>query len=189
MKRNKFLQLKNKKGFTLIEMLVAVLIFSVSVSALTSMSAKSIKTSRSAEKQIVADYLALEAIEVVYNLRDTALLHQYTDLTWEMVFQGGADIVASNDGCFNGTGTCNFYPEGGQLVLGNCGDCKVYMNNTSIYYYQVHESTGNTGGGTDTGYKRTIKISSVDDGQVSVTVKVSWDGGEVTYVEMLYLWQ
>lgn len=189
MKRKKKFQLKNKKGFTLIEMLVAVFIFSVSVSALTAMSAKSIQTSRNAEKQLVADYLALEAIEVVYNLRDTAILHRYTDATWEMVFQGGTDIIASNEGCFDGTGVCNFYPDGSQMVLGNCSECKVYLNDTSMYYYQVHESVGNGGSGVDTGYKRKIKISSVDDGQVSVTVTVSWDGGEVKYVEMLYLWQ
>ncbi len=190
MKISKFIQLNNKKrGFTLVEMLVAVFIFSVSVSALTAMSAKSIKTSRNAEKQLVADYLALEAIEVVYNLRDTALLHRYTNATWEMVFQGGDNIFATNDGCFDGSNSCNFYPNGSQMTLGNCTQCKVYLNETSGYYYQVHESTGNTGGGIDTGYSRKIKISSVDDGQVSVTVTVSWDGGEVKYVEMLYLWQ
>ena len=181
---------KNKKfGFTLIEMLIAVMVFSLSVTSLMAMSAKSLKTSKNAEDQVIADYLALEAIETVHNLRDNAILQGLNQATWQLVFQGGEEIF-DNDGCFDGSGVCNFYPQGSQLILGNCNDCRVYKNNNNYYYYQIHEGNPNSQNGVPTKYKRTIKIKKGNsDGQIIVKVDVTWNGGKVTYLENLYLWE
>ena len=65
---------------------------------------KALNTSKNAEEQLIADYLAIEAIEVVHNLRDAALLNKLEESSWELVFQGGGDIVGDNEGCFNGFG-------------------------------------------------------------------------------------
>ena len=65
---------KKHTGFTLIEMIIAVFIFTVSLTALMAISSRGLRTAKEAQNQVVADYLALEGIEIVRNLRDSALL-------------------------------------------------------------------------------------------------------------------
>ncbi len=179
-----------KKGFTLIEMLIGVLIFSISMVALMNISSRGLKVSRGAEKQVIADYLAIEAIEVVRNMRDSAFLRGLGNNTWNLVFQGG-DSIFANDGCFNGNGRCNFHiPSGGDPQLSVChAGCPVYVNKNNFYYFQTeHDSQGGSIL-TPSGFTRSIKINEVNNGQIFVLVKVSWDGGSVEYTENLFLWQ
>lgn len=190
MKKNKLQN--NKKGFTLIEMLIAVLIFSVSLVTLMGISSKGLQTSKRAEKQVVADYLALEAIEVVHNLRDAALLRPgFNTSTWQLVFQGSPGIIDGDEGCFDGDSACNFYFEPGdsQPILDVCDKCFVFVNEDKFYYYQTRNDEDN--GYQQSGYSREITISSgATEGQVVVTATVFWNSGEsVTYTENLYLWQ
>lgn len=182
---------QNNRGFTIVEMLIAVLIFTLSLTSLMTVASRSLKTSRNAEEQLIADYLALEAIEVVHNLRDTAILMGHSASSWDLVFQGGGDIIGDDAGCFNKPGTCNFYfkPGEAQPVLDMCTDCSIYLNKNNFYYYQEQEPySGSASMRTD--YKRTIQIveGSVA-GQINVIVEVSWKGGSVKYIENLYLWQ
>ena len=186
-----FKKVNKNSGFTIVEMLVAVLIFSLSLTAIITVASKSLKTSKNSEEQLIADYLALEAIEVVHNLRDDAILRNYSISSWDLVFQGGGDIVGDDEGCFNGPGYCNFYfqPGDAQPVLDKCIDCTVYLNRDNFYYFQVHEPADiSTSFATD--YKRKINIVEGSDvGQINVIVEVTWTGGRVKYVENLYLWQ
>ncbi len=186
----KLTKLNNNRGFTIVEMLIAVLIFSLSLTAIMTVASKSLKTSRNAEKQLTADYLAIEAIEVVHNLRDDAILRNYSISSWDLVFQGGGNIISDDEGCFDGPGNCNFYFEPGdaQPVLDTCSDCSVYLNKDNFYYYQIHEPSSTSIVPTD--YKRTIRIKEGSNtGQINVIVDVTWTGGNVRYVENLYLWQ
>ncbi len=181
-----FIKQKNKKkGFTLVEMLIAVLIFTVSLSALMSISAKGLKNSRDVQKQITANYLALEAIEIVRNIRDDAFLRSFGGTTWEIVFEGGN--IFTDEGCFNDVGKCNFYiSSGSQPIIDLCTSCDVYFNEPSFYYYQTQNDSNP---GTKSGYTRTIEIDLVSPGQILVKVKVSWDTGDVVYTENLFLWR
>lgn len=183
----KIRKLHNKKGFTLVEMLIGVLIFTLSLVSLMAISSKGLKAARDAEKQVVADYLAIEAIEVVRNIRDGAFLRGLTSSSWELVFQGG-DIF-SDQGCFDGPNTCNFYiPDGGDPII-DVSDGTVYLNKVNYYYLQTQGDVDPGFPNVDSGFKRTIEIDSVSPGQIFVLVKVSWDGGEVMYTENLFLWQ
>lgn len=58
------------KGFTLIETLFAILIFSTALVALMSIAGRGISATSSARQQITAHYLAQEGLEVVRNMRD-----------------------------------------------------------------------------------------------------------------------
>lgn len=64
----------NHKGFTLIETLFAVLIFSASLISLMTIAGRGIAAATTAREQTVAHYLAQEGIEVVRNIRDSAFL-------------------------------------------------------------------------------------------------------------------
>ena len=67
---------QNKKnGFTLIETLVAVSIFTMSIMALLVVLTQGIANNNYAKKKILASYLAQEGIEYIRNMRDTYTLY------------------------------------------------------------------------------------------------------------------
>ncbi|MFA6520567.1 MAG: prepilin-type N-terminal cleavage/methylation domain-containing protein [Candidatus Paceibacterota bacterium] len=65
---------KNKGGFTLVETLVAISIFTVSILGLMSILSSGISSTTYAKNKMIAGYLAQEGIEYVRNMRDTAAL-------------------------------------------------------------------------------------------------------------------
>lgn len=82
----------NHKGFTLIETLFAILIFSASLVSLMSIAGRGIAAARSAREQTVAHYLAQEGLEVVRNIRDTNYINQQS---WDTDF----DFCIKSDPC------------------------------------------------------------------------------------------
>jgi Tfp pilus assembly protein PilV len=62
-------------GFTLVETLVAISIFTMSILGLMSILASGISNTTYAKQKMVASYLAQEGIEYVRNLRDTSVLY------------------------------------------------------------------------------------------------------------------
>lgn len=62
-------------GFTLVETLVAISIFTMSILALFSVLAQGISNTGYAKKKMVASYLAQEGVEYVRNMRDNAVLY------------------------------------------------------------------------------------------------------------------
>ncbi len=66
---------KFSSGFTLVETLVAISIFVMSILALMSVLSSGIADTGYAKKKMVATYLAQEGIEYVRNQRDTAVLY------------------------------------------------------------------------------------------------------------------
>lgn len=66
---------KLNKAFTLVETLVAIAIFSVSILGLMSVLASSISSTNYAKQKAIATYLAQEGIECVRNMRDNYILN------------------------------------------------------------------------------------------------------------------
>ena len=63
-------KIAQKRGFTLIETLVAVMILAFAIIGPFALSAQSLRASRDARDELVATYLALEGIEIVHSIRD-----------------------------------------------------------------------------------------------------------------------
>ncbi len=63
-----------KKGFTLVETLIAISIFTLSITAMMSVLSSGISNTNIAKKKIIATYLAQEGIEYVRNMRDSAVI-------------------------------------------------------------------------------------------------------------------
>ncbi|MFA6257804.1 MAG: type II secretion system protein [Candidatus Paceibacterota bacterium] len=78
---NKFLRQKNK-AFTLVETLVSISIFTMSILGLMSILASSISNTNYVKQKITAEYLAQEGIEHARNIRDTHVLYDIS-LGWD----------------------------------------------------------------------------------------------------------
>jgi len=69
---------QKNKGFTLVETLIAIAIFSMSIIALMSVLATGIADTSYAKNKIIASYLAEEGIEYIRNMRDTYITYSPT---------------------------------------------------------------------------------------------------------------
>src|SRR3989344_8568930 len=71
-------------GFTLVEMLVAVSILSISVVTLLNVLGSGIRDTGFAKERLTAGYLAQEGIEYIRNMRDTYVLYSASPQSgWE----------------------------------------------------------------------------------------------------------
>ncbi len=107
----------NHKGFTLIETLFAILIFSASLVSLMAIAGRGIAAANTAREQTVAHYLAQEGVEVVRNIRDTNFINS----EWDDVFTncinsspcqidyGNGSTVPVLIDCPNNTDGCQVY--------------------------------------------------------------------------------
>ncbi len=193
MSRLKIKQNKRERAFTLIEMLIAVLIFSLSLASLMGISAKSLKTEKGAEDYTIADYLAIEGIETIHNLRDEALLNGLDDHTWLNVFQDSGNVIGDSSACINTSASdCDIYKNAnGGVSIAPCSDCNVFLDKDNFYYYQLNENAHQSPGAGSilSKYRRKINIKKISDTEILVHSTVTWPGGKVRYGENLYLWQ
>lgn len=66
----------NKRGFTLVETLVALFIFAISITAIMVVSGQGIYDTNIAKNKITANALAQEGIEIIRAVRDTSVLSE-----------------------------------------------------------------------------------------------------------------
>jgi prepilin-type N-terminal cleavage/methylation domain-containing protein len=132
----------NHKGFTLIETLFAVLIFSSALVSLMTIAGRGIAAANSAREQTVAHYLAQEGLEVVRTMRDT----NFTSTVWDNGFKDCTE-----------TDPCQINYQGGAGVpyVESCGGSfcpKVWQNNGAFV------DSGN--GGQESAYTRSVYVIS-----------------------------
>ncbi|MCD8494600.1 MAG: prepilin-type N-terminal cleavage/methylation domain-containing protein [Candidatus Pacebacteria bacterium] len=168
---------QSQSGFTLIEMLVAVLIFSLSLVALMTIASRTIGSNRSAQNEITAQFLAMEGIEVMRHIRDTNYVRGDT---WDEVLNdcAGQDcfITISNNpigsGYFYDVQTCN-------------GICP------NILYDQVSYRMSASSGDM-TPFIRTLSVeydsrTDFQDALMRITSEVRWQQGRVPRVTTMHL--
>ncbi len=173
-----------KKGFTLIEVLVAVFILVTAVVVPLTISSKGIFYSNVVRDQSIASYLAQEAMEFVRVTRDNAFLGQDVNVpnsqveAWRIFLSAVGDCGGEN-GCMIDEN--NFV---------SCGDCVLYINSQEKYGTK----------GDPSSFTRVIKTTPVGDfttpsnpPRVRVEVTVSWKTNSlersVTITNYLTPWQ
>jgi type II secretory pathway pseudopilin PulG len=153
------------KGFTLIETLFAVLIFSASLIALMAIAGRGISATLMARDQGTASYLAQEGLEVVRNMRDTNTL-------------GGGAWDAGFSVCTVGNPVCGvMYTPGQTPVVGACSafdasGCMVYRDIQGFFWDTATNASLSP-------FRRTITVVPLDadlgvNHQYQVTTKVYW---------------
>jgi|ETNmetMinimDraft_26_1059896.scaffolds.fasta_scaffold19124_2 prepilin-type N-terminal cleavage/methylation domain-containing protein len=203
----------SERGFSLVEVVIAIVILSFAMIPLLGLLVKSIQTNRDVPRHLVAVLLADEALSVVKNLRDTNIFTG--DPAFTNVFTTGVCTVASP--CIIGYNPTCFDPActtmNDSKVVDLCDDSPQILSQTSeeqkIVKYvpsilmQTSGEPNNLGyvqtgppdnrcEDYDTEYKRTVVITQiVEDKRIEVEAVVSWDNGEHTFTlnQDLYAWK
>lgn len=178
----------NKKGFTLIEVLVAVTIVATAVAGVFSAVQSSLQKNSFAENKIVAYYLAVDAMEFVRNLRDENGIKNIQALTSGSSVNWLYGIYqTSSDPCYGRSCIVDSPSKTVTACSGNHSTCPNirYDSNTGLY--------GNNSSWNSSIYKRSVTISSISATEVLVSVSVSWteqgNGKTYTVSEILRNWQ
>lgn len=170
----------HKKGFTIIETLVAIGILVTITIGATSAVQSGLSSYIFSKDQIVAFYLAQEGFEQIRNIRDTNAL---ADEDW-------LDGLASDssDPCFFGQ-SCTVSPvETAEAIRcaapGNCAALR--QNTTTGFFGYAAEWPASI-------FTREISLATVSDNEVNITVTVSWSKGGTTQQfrarENIFNWQ
>ena len=173
-------------GFTLIEMLIAVFVLTIALSALLNLISTTLFSSRYANNEIIANYLMQEAADYIRNDRDTKVLQPANPISglWSdflSIYQSG--------GCFSPEG-CQFEVNPFDYLV-QCdwegytfgsSQCRTfgYDENTSISnrFYTYHDDAS-----ARSNFKRQIKMYLGNEGNdqnvLNVTITVEWLNGTV----------
>lgn len=169
-----------RRGFTLIETLVAITVVVTAMIGPLYAVQQSLNASRSAREQLIASSLAQEGVEFVRSIRDNNYLYVLkTGATRSWLF--GVDGSGGSANCT--TATCVVDPT--QLTVTRTTTPQPLRLSSNNLYNQA-------GSGTVTPYTRTIQITSVSSTEIVLTVIVSWtskgQARNVTITERLHDW-
>lgn len=150
-----------KKGFTLIETLVAITVLTIAIVGPMSLAISSINSVKIVKNQVIAFYLAQEGIEYVRNLRDNNFIQGNTGTKW----------LDRLENCWIGSGKCVI--DVSRNTITNCGaQCPVIKYDDAGGFYYNYKS------GTDTIFIRTVKIDRINIGggnnEAKIEVIVEW---------------
>lgn len=176
----------NKKGFTLVETLVAITILVLAFTAPLGIVAQALRSSYFSRDQITSFYLAQEALEYVRNIRDNNSL---TNLSDASQWLNNLTICSTTDGC-----KLDVLAVSPTQPLTACtGTCPNLNLNTATGIYSY--ASGNV-----SNFKRTVYITNLAGGQpipgdkeVIVKCVITWNTGSLkktyTLTENLSNWQ
>lgn len=158
--------IKNSRGFSLVETLVAVTILLVAVLVPMHIASQSIKTAAFSREQLVAVSLAQEGVETIVRLRDNDALDGGPTWDWYDNLPAACKAAA---GCSYDGGTDTY------VDCNTIANCRLYLDDAATDgEYYTHESSGLV----DSGFTRQIRVSEVvADSEVLITSTVSWDSG------------
>lgn len=160
---------KKNKGFTIIELSVAIFILSISIigayNAFTTMD----KLTSNSSDRFVAAYLAQEGLEIIRNIRDSNWLRMDTDpsITWVSgISDQDTDCTIGCEVDYKTLGTADspLYPWTGRYF---------YINEEGFYTYNQESAI-------KTKFKRKITITPLETAEgvydvIKITVQVFWD--------------
>ncbi len=154
---------RHKKGFTLLETLVALSILTSAVVGPLTLAFYSIRSAGLSQNQFTAFYLAQEALEYVKNQRDNNVLNGEANWLKDLAPSGGGSGLCRNsNGCtvdipYNSIAIC---------PSGNCPKMR-YSSGTGLYHQ-------NTSFGVESPFTRKIKLDFISSYEEKVSVTISW---------------
>ena len=154
-----------EQGFTLIETLVAILILLSAIMAPVTLAVQSINATSLARDQVIATFLAQDAVEFIVATRKQNLLSEHP--TW---LHGMTACAVSNKRCTvdtTRTSADHFNVCGGS----SCDPIKYNENN----HFYGHSGAA---GWEETKFIRSVEVNVIEpDQEAVVTVRVNWRSG------------
>lgn len=190
-----FKQIKNNRGFTLIETMVAIFILSLALVALLTLLANSLYISRYNRNEITANYLLQEVIDTIKNNKSSYMLKALNNPTTPVPSTGlgstndknittvdhWGDFVDEYSDCGENSPGCEIDAKTGEVTAcedtDNCGYLyydKDAITNGAYYYYDQSADPKSSY------FKRTIKITENPDNtipELRIEVTISWVNG------------
>lgn len=169
-----FKRKKIKEGFTLVETLIAISIFSLSIMAVIFVVSDDIADIGYAKKKVVASYLAKEGVEYIRNLRDAYVL--YDPESGQAGWNNFRVKIDPCDTTTNSEKSCYFVDEDlfydgtmtGISVNACEGSCPVlYKSPDGGYAYNI--------AGSVDGFRREIKTREISEDEIEITSEVYWN--------------
>lgn len=178
-----FTQSVTDRGFTLVEVLVAVSILLFVIVGPMTIAVQSSRSTEFATEQAIAFFLAQEGLELAQNARDNYQLDTLGDATWD-------DFRSDYSACFAGNGCWleidpsinvnTTVPTDAKVNVAACSgiSCVLFLDATTGVRsrYTHNESAGDT----ETPYTRRITMELVNPNEVKVTSRVQWRTGAFT---------
>ncbi len=190
------IKIQKNKGFTLIETLVAISLFSFSAIALLVTLSGGIRDMDYVKNKFIAENLAVEGVEYVRNIRDTYALYSGTNPAgWQAFIAKFSQCVKNaGDFCYFDNTGIDFSDQTQPIVDINVTQCSpvcppLRVNlNTGKYDYDSNNSTSF--------FTRKIEIeypTNLNNGaEVKVYSTVTWQDGarryETVFTENLFNW-
>ena len=179
-----------KRGFTLIETLVAVLLLATALAGPLTIASKSLTTALVAKDQIIAFYLAQDAVEYVRFIRDSNQLAANPnwlaglDGTTNPHTNGGS--ASPNCTSAVGTNTCSVDSINDTTATCNGAVCGPILYDSGVNYFR-------SAGTVPPSYARTISISTISATEAKLMITVSWSDiagqtRQITVYESLFNW-
>lgn len=172
---------KNKKGFTLVETMFAVMILSLAIVGMMTVVANSLFASRYARDEITVSYLLQEVVDYVRNDRDTSVFLQND----KVIDEAWTDFTAKYANCSDSNIGCYFDVLSGELPVacsssGGCPNLCYDENAESTPFYISEDIFGNCSGSTSlTSFQRktVVVVAGSNPDELNVTVTVFWKNG------------
>ncbi|MCW9054435.1 MAG: prepilin-type N-terminal cleavage/methylation domain-containing protein [Candidatus Pacebacteria bacterium] len=162
-----------QRGFTLIETLVAISILLLSISAPLTIASRGLATAQFARDQVIAFYLAQDAVEYIRNLRDENSL---SGLSW-------LNGLASTDGAAFTIDTID-----GDMELCPVDGCPPLEYNAETGFYGYGDS-----GAQESYFVRSVSVEVIDTQEAVITITLSWSAGvfsrTFSITENIFDWQ
>lgn len=168
----------NKKGFTVLELMVSVVIFAVVCVSVLELVNSSMKLSSKNNKTDVATDLASEAIEVITTMRDNNFLNNRTYTSGILNSDRNFIIIFNNT---NNSWTINYGNDNNRETINSCStsstnSCKVYRSNSRGFYTQARNN--NNSDLIPTEFYRLIRLQNYTN-YIKITSTVLWKEGNI----------
>jgi prepilin-type N-terminal cleavage/methylation domain-containing protein len=170
---------RERRGFSLIESLVALTVLVASITGVLAVASRGLALTGVSRDKVVAFYLAQEPVEYIRSVRDSNKLYNL-----KQIAEGGSTID-----WLDGLGACklNFCQfDAASLTLSTCSssDCDYLRFDGDFYGH---------GTGNETNFRRKVKIEEINPGvEAKIISTVSWSHGLVsqdfTIVEHIFNW-
>lgn len=159
----------NKKGFTLLEVIIAIFIITIGITGAVNLINYSISNTIVSRSQVVAVNLAQEGLEVVRAIRDTNWLE---DAVW-------------NDGLDAGNWRVQY--DSVELLSLDSNPPLKMLDSGGVFVYRYSSL------GTDSLFRRKVSITTISATEIQVTSEVTWSERGRSFLvsaeERLYDWK